>query len=77
MTTTKTNEESKESKESKERKESDFEVIKEILEKRGIQYEGNGDNGGWIEIEAGYAGFTSNFNFDENGNLVSVEAYEG
>ena len=52
---------------------SDIEVLVEMFDRAGIGYNRGTAH---ISVEAGYAGFLSEFGFDPHGNLASVEAYE-
>lgn len=53
--------------------ENDRQTIEGILLKRGIEFDPNQE--GFI-IEAGYTGFYTSFRFDDDGKLISIEAYE-
>jgi hypothetical protein len=60
---------------------TDFEAMQFLFQKRGISYEVDGPPhtaDGWrtITVEGGYAGFYTNFTFDETGALKSVDAFE-
>lgn len=55
---------------------TDKEVITKILEKANIEYDFYDNDSNVMYVERGYAGFTSCFTFDEDGNLKNVEAGE-
>lgn len=46
------------------------------LFKNGSMYKLNVDKNS-ITVESGYLGFSTTFSFDDNGDLVSIGAYEG
>lgn len=56
---------------------TDKEILLDMFKRRQIKYQEYTRKGeDAISIEAGYAGFFSEFKFNEKGDLLSVEAYE-
>lgn len=60
---------------------TDKEILSEMFKRNGIEYEtfvgeAHAEGEESFCIEAGYAGFSSNFQFDSDGKLTSVEAAE-
>jgi hypothetical protein len=56
---------------------SDLEILKDIFRSRDIAFK-ELDNNGFplVRVEEGYHGFYSDFEFDENGILTTIGAYE-
>lgn len=58
----------------------DLEILRNMLERAKIEFaeiEHVHHGGIDINVERGYAGFSTNFSFDINRNLVDMGAYEG
>lgn len=54
---------------------TDKEILIDMFKRAKLEYKEWPESGG-LYIEAGYIGFCSNFYFNEDGSLKSVEAYE-
>ena len=52
---------------------SDRDTIKAMLKRAGIEYEEKGSN---LSVERGYIGFVVSFEFDSEGKLKDLGAYE-
>ena len=52
---------------------SDRDTIKAMLKRAGIEYKDSGD---FLTVERGYIGFVVSFEFDSEGNLKNLAAYE-
>lgn len=58
---------------------SDLDTLKEMFDRAGIVYfvpESTTPEKPMLSVEAGYVGFVSEFSFDKDGNLKTVEAFE-
>ena len=53
---------------------NDLETLKAMFDRRGIDYDVCSN--GAISVYGGYDGFFSVFTFDDEGSLISVDAYE-
>lgn len=63
---------------------TDFDVLREMLDRAGIVYQSETGKGAFISISAGegpsnmgYAGFGTTIEFNEDGSMKTVGAYEG
>ncbi len=56
---------------------SDLHIVQDLLARRAIEHKTSGDSvKTTIEIEEGYVGFYILFDFDKDGKLIEIGAYE-
>lgn len=56
---------------------TDYLILRAMLKKAGIEYEiDKSDEGVSLSVHKGYQGFVTTFNFDDNGNLKDMGAWE-